>query len=629
MFAKLNYDAKFESILEGIESDCGTEIFDIEGIGKQLDISEYGRKFFSNSKNIADDSVDANANVDDVTVVAYENESVKPLFRLNSLYLLWKELTKLYGEQFAQEVVESQILGDVYINDLSGVQKPYCYNFSAYDVMTKGLPFVKKVDSKPPKYLSSFCGQMVHFTSYASNQVLGAVGIADLLIVMSYYVKKELELLPSNPEYVWRQVKQEIQSLVYSMNQPFRGGLQSGFYNVSIYDREFLESLKDDYMFPDGSNPDIELVQQLQDLFVDIMNEELRRTTPTFPVTTLCLCVDENKNIKDQDFLRHMSEKNMEFAFMNIYAGTTGTLSSCCRLRSNKENQYIGYTNSFGGASTQIGSFGVCTLNLPRAAHYSGGDVEEFLDRVAELVHISVKINNAKRELIKKRIAVHALPLYDYGFMSLQKQYATTGLNGINEAVEILGYDILTHDGQRIVSKLLQTVNEINDMYDEEMKYAHNCEQTPSESSAIRAAAKDHFLGINTQYDLYSNQFIPLITDADMLDRIQLQGLFDSQFSGGAIAHLNVEDRITDVDQLVDLINLTVKMGVVYHAINYMLQKCENGHMTVGKRDVCPICNSKITDNYTRIVGFLVNTKNAHKVRRELDIPNRQFYKSI
>ena len=629
MFAKLNYDAKFESILEGIESDCGTEIFDIEGIGKQLDISEYGRKFFSNSKNIADDSVDANANVDDVTVVAYENESVKPLFRLNSLYLLWKELTKLYGEQFAQEVVESQILGDVYINDLSGVQKPYCYNFSAYDVMTKGLPFVKKVDSKPPKYLSSFCGQMVHFTSYASNQVLGAVGIADLLIVMSYYVKKELELLPSNPEYVWRQVKQEIQSLVYSMNQPFRGGLQSGFYNVSIYDREFLESLKDDYMFPDGSNPDIELVQQLQDLFVDIMNEELRRTTPTFPVTTLCLCVDENKNIKDQDFLRHMSEKNMEFAFMNIYAGTTGTLSSCCRLRSNKENQYIGYTNSFGGASTQIGSFGVVTLNLPRAAHYSAGDVEEFLDRVAELVHISVKINNAKRELIKKRIAVHALPLYDYGFMSLQKQYATTGLNGINEAVEILGYDILTHDGQRIVSKILQTVNEINDMYDEEMKYAHNCEQTPSESSAIRAAAKDHFLGINTQYDLYSNQFIPLITDADMLDRIQLQGLFDSQFSGGAIAHLNVEDRITDVDQLVDLINLTVKMGVVYHAITYMLQKCENGHMTVGKRTVCPICNFKITDNYTRIVGFLVNIKNAHKVRRELDIPNRQFYKSI
>lgn len=242
---------------------------------------------------------------------------------------------------------------------------------------------------------------------------------------------------------------------------------------------------------------------------------------------------------------------------------------------------------------------------------------------------MSIKINNAKRELIKKRMAVHALPLYDYGFMNLQKQYATTGLNGINEAVEILGYDILTKEGQDIVLKILNLVNSINDKYDEEMKYAHNCEQTPSENSAIKLAAKDHFLGINLEYDLYSNQFIPLITQADMLDRIRLQGLFDSHFSGGAIAHLNVEQQIEDVDQLVDLINSTVKMGVVYHAINYMLQKCENNHMTVGKRDKCPICNSNITDNYTRIVGFLVNTKNAHKVRREIDIPNRQFYKNI
>lgn len=356
-------------------------------------------------------------------------------------------------------------------------------------------------------------------------------------------------------------------------------------------------------MFPDGSNPDLELVLELQDLFVDIMNEELRRTTPTFPVTTLCLCIDENREIKDQEFLRHMCEKNLEFAFMNIYAGSTGTLSSCCRLRSDKTNEYIGYTNSFGGASTQIGSFGVVTLNLPRAAYDSCGDVERFLDRVAELVHMSVKINNAKRELIKKRIAKGALPLYDYGFMNLQKQYATTGLNGINEAVEILGYDILEPSGQKIVGYLLETVNSINDKYDEEMKYAHNCEQTPSESSAVKAATKDHFMDINHQYELYSNQFIPLITEADMLDRIQLQGLFDSQFSGGAIAHINVEDRIEDLDQLVDLVNMTVKMGVVYHAINYMLQKCENKHMTVGRGEHCPICNAKITDNYTRIVG--------------------------
>ena len=74
---------------------------------------------------------------------------------------------------------------------------------------------------------------------------------------------------------------------------------------------------------------------------------------------------------------------------------------------------------------------------------------------------------------------------------------------------------------------------------------------------------------------------------------------------------------------------MTVKKGVVYHAINYNLQRCENGHMTVGKNNICSICGKLITDNFTRAVGFLVNTKNLHKIRREFDYPNRQFYKEI
>lgn len=480
MYLRVNFDNDFEDLILHLRSKYGKEMFDIDGIGKQLDMANFGKQFFSTKLDAtADVSVDANANVEDTTVVAYENELPKPYMRLNSLYLLWKGCRKHYGTEFANRIVEGQITGDFYINDLSNVQKPYCYNFSTYDVMTKGLPFVKKINSRPPEHLSSFCGQMVHFTSYASNQVMGAVGLADLLIVMSYYVKKEFEENPMvDRNYIWRNVKQELQSLIFSMNQPFRGGLQSGFYNISLYDEEFLDSLANDYIFPDGTNPDKELVNKLQDLYVDLMNETLRVTTPTFPVTTLCLCVDEDKNIKDEDFLRHMCEKNVEFGFMNIYAGTTGTLSSCCRLRSDKTNEYIGYTNSFGGAGTQIGSFGVVTLNLPRVALKSKSK-EEFLERLKELTTTSIRINHAKREILQKRIKLGALPLYDYGFMNLQKQYATTGVNGVNEAIEILGYDILEEEGQKLCGEILSTINELNDKADAKYKYAHNLEQTP------------------------------------------------------------------------------------------------------------------------------------------------------
>ena len=354
MYFKTSYDQEFDDLYMYLKSKYSDELFDMEGIGKQLDMCAFSKKFFGSSTT-ADGSVDANANVDDLTVVAYENELPKPFSRLNSLYLLWKYGKRNYGLEWANKAIEKQLTGEYYINDLSNVQKSYCFNFSAYDVMLKGLPFVKKVNSLPPKHLSSFCGQMVHFTSYASNQVMGAVGIADLLIVMSYYVKKELKEFPNNEEYIWKQVKQEIQSLIYSMNQPFRGGLQSGFYNVSIYDDEFLDNLLPDYVFPDGSNPEKELVKKLQDVFIDLMNETLEVSAVTFPVTTACFCIDENKNIKDEKFLEYIAKKNQKWAFMNIYAGETSTLSSCCRLRSKKNNEYLGYTNSFGGASTQIG----------------------------------------------------------------------------------------------------------------------------------------------------------------------------------------------------------------------------------------------------------------------------------
>ena len=96
--------------------------------------------------------------------------------------------------------------------------------------------------------------------------------------------------------------------------------------------------------------------------------------------------------------------------------------------------------------------------------------------------------------------------------------------------------------------------------------------------------------------------------------------------SGGAIAHLNIDQQITDKILIINLIKSTAKAGVVYHAINYNLQKCINSHMTVGKADICSICGEEITDNYTRVVGFLVNTKNFHQIRREQDYPERIFY---
>ena len=73
-------------------------------------------------------------------------------------------------------------------------------------------------------------------------------------------------------------------------------------------------------------------------MFLDIMNQEMKRTPITFPVVTACFSIDDDKNILDFDFLNFISKQNRKFGFINIYAGKTSVLSSCCRLRSDIKN---------------------------------------------------------------------------------------------------------------------------------------------------------------------------------------------------------------------------------------------------------------------------------------------------
>ena len=94
------------------------------------------------------------------------------------------------------------------------------------------------------------------------------------------------------------------------------------------------------------------------------------------------------------------------------------------RLRSGTNNEYF---NSFGSGSSKIGSAGVVTVNFPRLAMKSENR-EDFLKKVADYFDITARINNAKRNIIKRRIEDNAAPLYTLGFMDINKQYSTLTL---------------------------------------------------------------------------------------------------------------------------------------------------------------------------------------------------------
>lgn len=110
-----------------------------------------------------------------------------------------------------------------------------------------------------------------------------------------------------------------------------------------------------------------------------------------------------------------------------------------------------------------------------------------------------------------------------------------------------------------------------------------------AENSAVKLAQKDKMLGFDAGVPLYSNQFIPLTVNADLLERLELQGKFDKLISGGAICHINIDSEITDPQKMMDLMEYAAKQGVVYWAVNYKLHICKNNHTWVGLEH-CPVC---------------------------------------
>lgn len=686
LIASHSFQDEFVQCLADIERKYGFELFQISGIGKQLDINWFAKQFFGKKTNTADVSVDSNSNVGLKNTVIFDQEMAKPLKLIYSYYRMWKAMKKKYGVDYANLFVKKQITGEIYINDFHGVgsNSPYCYNYSTLDTAHKGIPVgIDAEKSNPTKYLNTFFEHLQLFCIHAGSSTLGAVGLADLLLTVSCYAKRILETHSDqhvtygnktltelneligddwgnlsqeklfeigkfinskkyedvkfdSEDECWTYIREKLTNFVYFLNQPNRI-VQSLFSNVSIYDSYFLDEMIQYYFIEaDGKYyfAEKEIVQKVQKIFISVMNEVMSRRITTFPVVTACFSLNDERDIQDEDFLRWVLEADSAFRFINLYAGSTSTLSSCCRLRSDKTNKYM---NSLGSGSSKIGSLGVCTQNLPRLAFMSNGNLDDFKARLRENIILSQRINGRKRAIIKNVIDKKMFPLYNLGYVDLNTQYSTTGVVGIYEALQVLGYDIKTDEGMAIAEDILSFIQKVTDEVAEELNAPCNVEQIPAENVAVKLAKKDRLLGYNTQFDIYSNQYVPLKDmSCDMFTRIKLVARLDKYMSGGSILHININEETVDTDTLVELAKSMYKQGVVYFAFNKLLAECKkcNKVFTTDKETfdannvTCPACGSKDTECALRIVGFIRKFSSWSSERQE-EGKQRKFYNNL
>lgn len=645
LIAPHSFQPEFVECLRNIEKKYGFELFQISGIGKQLDINWFAKQFFGKKTNTADVSVDSNSNVGLKNVVIWDNELSKPLKLISSYYRMWKGMKKKFGLDYANEAVRKQLTGEIYINDFHSFASNlyYCYNYSTLDTAHKGIPVgIDAEKSEPTKYLNTFFEHLQLFCIHSGSSSLGAVGLADLLLTVSAYVKRILTVQGdqhvhfATEEDCWVYVKEKLTNFIYFLNQPNRI-VQSLFSNVSIYDDNFLDTMIEFYFIDaDGTTyfAEKDIVKRVQKIFLETMNEIMERRLITFPVVTACFSLNDERDIQDEEFLKWVLETDKKFRFVNLYAGATSTLSSCCRLRSDKTNKYM---NSLGSGSSRIGSAGVVTQNLQRLAAMSGGDIDKFKQMLADNIRMSQRINGVKRGIIQKAIDEKMFPLYNLGYVDLKTQYSTTGVVGLYEALQTLGHDIKTEEGEALAEDILKFINTITDEMSDELKAPCNVEQIPAENVAVKLAKKDKLLGYNDKYDIYSNQYIPLKDmDADMFTRIRLVAHLDKYMSGGSILHININEDVADTDTFVELAKVMYKMGVVYFAFNKLLAFCNDCDTTFttnketfdANEVTCPQCGSHNTECALRIVGFIRKFR-SWSSERQAEGKQRKFYHSL
>lgn len=209
-----------------------------------------------------------------------------------------------------------------------------------------------------------------------------------------------------------------------------------------------------DHIFPIRGKGDLKAEEiQVDDFFILDMDKTLG-----------ILSIDKYNTNKEYYCFQFIDE--IELPYFTL---TNGIITHNCRLKNKIKTKEFNFTN--GNMGIQTGSKSVITLNLNRIIQdwwntketkeynvdtiekisktevivdcYRIGDkiksiksLKEYLTSILERVY---KYHIAYNELLWDMYDANLLPVYKAGFIDLNKQYLTIGLNGLNQAAEFLG----------------------------------------------------------------------------------------------------------------------------------------------------------------------------------------------
>ena len=614
---------------------------------------------YKESSNTANATVDDNSNVANKNIGILNAEGHKEENILINRGMVTDKLKELFPDFNSKQYEKDLEHHIIYKHDESsflGAIAPYCCSVSMYPFLNDGIKGLGGL-SASPKNLDSFCGIFINLVFAISGQFAGAIATPEFLMYFDYFARKEwgdhyyekADVIISTEHELRKmtirsQIRQHFQQVVYSINQPTAArGMQSAFWNVAYFDKPFFKTMFKNFLFPDMTAPQWESLNWLQKEFMTWFNEERLKTILTFPVESFALIYKNGKFVDQENADFVAEEYTRGHSFFTYISDTADSLSSCCRLKNKVNSKEFNFTN--GNMGVETGSKSVITLNLNRIIQDStvnrdsGLEFDDiFIPYLEDILQRVYKYHIAYNECLWDMYDARLLPAYTEGFISLNKQYLTIGINGLNQAAEFLGIKCNNnHEYEKFCKLIFSTIKESNQQANGKFnghKITFNTEMVPSESLAIKNYNwdKQNNYWVPSDTNLYASYiFKPNDPSVSPLEKMILHGsnYIGDYLDGGSACHINLSEHLS-LKQNKKMLEFAAENGCQYFTYNIPNCECEKcGFIAKQPFDKCPKCGE--TEHialYDRVIGYLTKIKNWSE-GRQIEQKTRVYSKEV
>ena len=499
---------------------------------------------------------------------------------------------------YPKHIADAHRKGYFHIHDLSHGIVGYCAGWSLMKLITQGFGNVpNKVDARPAKHLDSLVHQMVNFLGCTQMEFAGAQSFSSVDTLLAAFVRAE--------RLSYKQVKQAMQELVYSLNIPSRWGCQFPFTNLT-FDLTPPEDLAEMPAIVGGKPQDF-TYGELQDeidmvnrAFIEVMLEgDAKGRVFTFPIPTYNLTEDFDWDSEVANLLFEMTAKYGIPYFQN-YIGSDlepcSVRAMCCRLQLDKRQLY-NKGNGLFGAGEQTGSIGVVTINVNRLAYEARGDVDKFFNLLRHYMILAKESLEIKRRVITKNLKEGLMPYTKAYLGSFDTYFSTIGLIGMNEAcLNLLGVDIAHKEGLKLAKDTLLFMREMIKQFQEETGNLYNLEATPAESASFRLAKLDKEMYPDI---ITAGREVPFLTNSTQLPvdytdnlwfALEHQNELQPLYTGGTVFHVFIGESLENGEVCKKLVKkIAENTKLPYFSITPTFSICPVHGFIRGKHERCPV----------------------------------------